>query len=137
MDQATKALAPFWHQPSVLPMRNHDLLLGFVGGNRVGLVLLMAALLTAFGRHLMQRVRAGALPPVTAGLLVGGALANLADRAVLGSVRDFFVIGNTIVVNAADLAVALGLVAYAGATLGRRSPAPRRPQRASSRVVAR
>jgi signal peptidase II len=117
VDQATKALAPLTHNGAVLPMRNRDLLLGLVGGNRLWLALLMAALLVGFGRHLLSRVRSGTLPPVAAGLLVGGALANLADRAVLGSVRDFIVIGHAVVVNVADLAVALGLVFYAYANL--------------------
>lgn len=120
-DQATKALAPFAHNGAVLPMRNHDLLLGIVGGNRIWLAGLMAALLVGFGRHVMQRVTAGTMPPLAAGLLVGGALANLADRAVLGSVRDFIVIGHTIVVNVADLAVTIGLVIYLCARFTTRS----------------
>ena len=58
---------------------------------------------TAAGRRRSARRRRG--------------LANLADRAVLGSVRDFIVIGHTIVVNVADLAVAIGLVIYLCARL--------------------
>jgi signal peptidase II len=112
VDQATKALAPLMHSGAVLPLRNRELLLGIVGGNRVALALLMVAVLVGFGRHLMGRVSSGALPPVAAGLLVGGALANLVDRAVVGSVRDFIVIGHVMVVNVADLAVAIGLVLY-------------------------
>lgn len=113
VDQATKALAPLMHNGAVLPLRNRELLLGIVGGNRVALALLMVAVLVGFGRHLMGRVYTGALPPVAAGLLVGGALANLVDRAVLGSVRDFIVIGHVMVVNVADVAVAIGLLLYA------------------------
>jgi lipoprotein signal peptidase len=124
VDQATKALAPLMQHRAVLPMRNHDLLLGTVGGNRVCLTLLMATLLVGFGRHVISRVRTEALPPVGAGLLLGGALANLVDRAVLGSVRDFIVIGHAVVVNVADIAVAVGLVVYACAHLaGRRKTA--------------
>jgi lipoprotein signal peptidase len=130
VDQATKALAPLTHNGAVLPMRNRDLLLGVVGGNRVWLALLMAALLVGFGRHLIARVRTGTLPPVVGGLLVGGGLANLVDRAVLGSVRDFIVIGHAVVVNVADLAVALGLVLYACANL-----AAARQKRTSAAVV--
>lgn len=122
VDQATKALAPLTHNDAVLPMRNRDLLLGVVGGNRLWLALLMAALLVGFGRHVISRVRTGTLPPVVGGLLVGGGLANLADRAVLGSVRDFIVIGHAVVVNVADLAVALGLVLYACANVAANRP---------------
>jgi signal peptidase II len=120
VDQATKALAPLTRSGAVLPLRNRELLLGVVGGNRVALALLMVAVLVGFGRHVVRRVQTGTLSPVAAGLLVGGAFANLTDRAVLGSVRDFIVIGHVMVVNVADLAVAVGLVLYARAHYGAR-----------------
>ena len=115
VDQVTKALAPLTRSGAVLLLRNHELLLGVVGGNRVALALAMVAVLVGFGGHVIGRVEAGRLSPVVAGLLVGGGFANLVDRALLGSVRDFIVIGHVMVVNVADLAVAVGLVLYARA----------------------
>ena len=51
------------------------------------------------------------------GLLVGGCLGNLVDRAANGAVRDFLV-GPFIVFNVADVAIVLGLTLY---WIGRRS----------------
>ena len=41
--------------------------------------------------------------------VVAGVAGNLVDRAVLGSVRDFLVIPGVAVINAADVAIAVGL----------------------------
>jgi signal peptidase II len=43
------------------------------------------------------------------GLFIGGALGNLADRALTGAVTDFIAVGH-LVFNLADLAVAAGLI---------------------------
>ena len=113
VDQITKPLAPLMHAGAVLPLRNRGLLLGLGGGNRFALALVMLVVLAGCARPVLRRVYAGTLPPVAAGLLFGGAIANLIDRAALGSVRDFIVIGHAIVVNVADVAVVIGLVLYA------------------------
>jgi lipoprotein signal peptidase len=113
LDQLTKPLAPLMRVGAVLPLRNRGLLLGLAGGNRFALALVMLVVLAGCARPVLRRVHAGTLSPVAAGLLFGGAVANLIDRAALGSVRDFIVIGHAIVVNVADVAVVIGLVLYA------------------------
>jgi signal peptidase II len=124
LDQATKlffsadgAAAPV----AVTPVRNDRALLGVVGGGRLVLSIAMAGLLLGFGLHLLRLVRDGRLAGWVAGLLVGGAAGNLVDRVLLGSVRDFLVVGN-VVGNVADIAVLVGLVAYAFARIRRPSP---------------
>jgi lipoprotein signal peptidase len=51
--------------------------------------------------------RTGVLLSLAAGLQLGGALSNLADRLAAGSVTDFVVVG-PLVVNVADLALLIG-----------------------------
>ena len=65
--------------------------------------------------------------PVVAGLLVGGGMANLADRTVGGSVVDLFDLGWWPVFNIADIALTIGLAAFAlgawcGESRGRLEP---------------
>lgn len=48
-------------------------------------------------------------PPVAAGLIVGGALANVADRLTAGSVVDFIDIGRWPVFNLADVILLTGI----------------------------
>ena len=54
---------------------------------------------------------AGGVPAWAAGLVIGGAVSNLADRLLVGSVRDFLATP-WIVLNVADLAVAVGIVGW-------------------------
>ncbi|MFP4274521.1 MAG: signal peptidase II [Paracoccaceae bacterium] len=73
------------------------------------------------------RERMGALARISAGLLVGGALANVLDRLVYGFVLDFLNMSccgivNPFVFNIADVAIfagAIGLVAFTG---GKKAP---------------
>jgi signal peptidase II len=60
--------------------------------------------------------------PVGAGLLVGGGVANLADRVVGGSVVDLFDLGWWPVFNLADVALTVGIALTLVATL-REQPA--------------
>lgn len=45
-----------------------------------------------------------------AGLLIGGALGNLIDRFRLGFVRDWILVGNTSILNLADIAIVIGCI---------------------------
>lgn len=69
-DQVTKSLASqAGRLPAVLPVRNPALSLEVL------------------------HVRSGVVSATTAGALLGGALSNLVDRVLFGSVRDFLVLG--------------------------------------------
>jgi signal peptidase II len=61
-------------------------------------------------------------PPVAAGLIVGGAVANVADRLTAGSVVDFIDIGRWPVFNLADVSLLVGIGLLASDS-GTRSPA--------------
>ncbi len=82
----------------------------------------MSALLTLLTAGLLLLHRTGRLPAWPVALTVAGAVSNLVDRAVLGSVRDFLVVGS-VVINVADVAVIIGLVtAVAMWTIGQPDP---------------
>ena len=125
-DQVSKAAARASGGRSTgatLPVRNSGLLSGVGVGGRFVVIALAVVVLVAFGLVAAERVRSGRLPAWAAGLLLGGAVANLADRVVLGSVRDFLVVSGW-VVNLADIAIVVGLLAYAwGAALHSRRAA--------------
>lgn len=87
-------------------------------------VIICAAVLTWARRN-----ATGTLAQISAGLLVGGALANVVDRLIYGYVLDFLNmsccgINNPFVFNVADIFIfagALGLIFFAGDT----PPSPR------------
>ena len=70
----------------------------------------------------ISRESSGVLAKVAAGLLVGGALGNVADRLIYGAVADFLNmsccgINNPYAFNVADIAVfagAIGLILFSG-----------------------
>jgi lipoprotein signal peptidase len=126
-DQATKSLATHGGRlPVVLPLLNPGLSLELVRAGRWPETLAMALGVVAAVALLLPRVRSGAVPALTAGLLLGGALSNLADRALFGAVRDFLVLG-PVVANLADVAVVAGLVLLARDLLYVRSRRTSRP----------
>ena len=57
-------------------------------------------------------VRKGWISPLTLGILLGGILGNVYDRVTLGAVRDFLDIPQVGIVNLADIAIAIGCVAW-------------------------
>lgn len=104
-DQVTKSAAAH-------PARNADLSLQLASASRWTETTLMAIVLVGVVAVCIRCVRRGWLPGWVAGAVVGGCLGNLIDRALLGSVRDFFPIGH-VVLNVADVAVFLGVAAAA------------------------
>ena len=108
-DQATKQWAHTlaWAEP----VANPDLALGVAGGHPHLLTILMIIALAVFGRHLTRQVHDGKLSTAVAGLLVGGAVGNVIDRALLGSVRDF-IPTPWLILNLADLALLAGAIGY-------------------------
>jgi lipoprotein signal peptidase len=133
VDQATKAAAPLLAPLGphlVYPASNAELSLGTVDTARwleVAAMTVVLAALVALAPLLRHRAR---VPAWALSSTLAGAASNLADRALLGAVRDWLVLG-PIVVNVADLAVLLGLtrVLY---TLASASP-PGRAQKAGGR----
>jgi signal peptidase II len=120
LDQLTKrtvaaGIAPGQEQ-SVLPgihlvhVRNTGVAFGFLsGGGAVVLVctlIALGALLIYFFRHPSRR---GLWVPT--GLLLGGAIGNLVDRLIHGSVTDFIKLPHWPAFNIADVAITVGVVA--------------------------
>jgi lipoprotein signal peptidase len=93
--------------------------LSLAGATLPVMALLMVAGIATAGGYTLRAARQGHLAAWIPGLLVGGATSNLADRLLLGSVRDFLATP-WVVINLADLAV---LAAVIGAALTR----PTRP----------
>lgn len=120
LDQLTKrtvaaGVAP-GQEKSVLPgihlvhVRNSGVAFGFLsGGGAVVLactLVALAALLIYFFRHPARR---GLWIPT--GLLLGGAIGNLADRLMHGAVTDFIKLPHWPAFNIADVAITFGVLA--------------------------
>jgi signal peptidase II len=95
---------------------NKGVAFGLAGGGGAGLLVLTIAalglILILFAR---EPTRAGMW--VAVGLLAGGALGNLADRARAGAVTDFVDIGPWPPFNLADVAITAGVAVLAWAYL--------------------
>jgi signal peptidase II len=90
--------------------RNHGVAFGFLPGSHVGVTILIAVallvLLVYFARH-----RDRALIWLPTGMLVGGAIGNVADRVRSGSVTDFIKLPlGWPPFNLADLSITLGIL---------------------------
>jgi signal peptidase II len=122
LDQLTKrtvaaGITP-GHEQSLLPgvhlvhVHNTGVAFGFLsGGGAVVLactLVALAALVFYFLRHPASR---GLWVPT--GLLVGGAIGNLIDRLLNGSVTDFIKLPHWPAFNVADIAITVGVVALA------------------------
>lgn len=83
-----------------------------------GLTLLVTALAVATGRGALP------LPWPAAGLLLGGALANLADRAGDGRVTDFIDPARWPAFNLADIAITTGVLALLWSLRKEERPTP-------------
>jgi lipoprotein signal peptidase len=129
LDQGAKAAAEHLSHPSalLLPMRNPALSLQMLDAGRWAETAAMTAGLVLAGLLLVPRVGRGALPVTWPALLLGGAAANLADRALLGAVRDFLPLG-PVVLNPADLAVLAGLLGLLLTLTPLQHAAPRGPR---------
>jgi lipoprotein signal peptidase len=94
----------------LLPARNPDLSLQLLRGPRWVEIAAMVAVLIITATVLTRGAARGRTTIPAAALVLGGSAANLTDRVVLGSVRDFLVVG-PVVINPADVAVLVGLLA--------------------------
>lgn len=84
-------------------------------------VLVVAGLIT--GGVLVAIVTGWLRPPVPAGLVLGGAVANIVDRAGDGAVTDFLWLGWFPTFNLADAAITLGAAALLWASVRAERPA--------------
>jgi signal peptidase II len=122
LDQATKAiveanLVPGEHVDVIGPLRltdshNTGVAFGLAGGSGAGVVVLTLAalglILALFARDPDRRTMW-----VAVGLLAGGALGNLADRARVDAVTDFIDLPAWPPFNAADVAITVGVALLA------------------------
>jgi signal peptidase II len=122
LDQATKAiveanLVPGEHADVVGPLRltdshNTGVAFGLAGGSGAGIVILTLAalglILVLFAREPDRRTMW-----VAVGLLAGGALGNLADRARVDAVTDFIDLPAWPPFNVADIAITAGVALLA------------------------
>ncbi|MDP2894981.1 MAG: signal peptidase II [bacterium] len=85
-------------------------------------LVIVIALLTLFARYCRTRLWAR----ISLGLIVGGAISNLADRLMFGYVRDFIDLRFWPTFNGADLAICAGVVLLIAGMLkeesGRKAP---------------
>lgn len=122
VDQTTKIIGTSLGNTAFThPVTNPDFSLGLAGGPVSVMVLLTVVGTVAFGAYVVAQSVRGRLPAWVPGVLVGGAVSNLADRVALGAVRDF-VATPLVVWNLADLAVVIGIAGYAWGHLRRREP---------------
>ena len=112
VDQTTKGLASQNHHISALEtIGNDSTLAGTIPLG--GMPLLAVAVVTAMVCTYIgwRLVRTGRIHPVVLGLLLGGGIGNLLDRALLGYVRDFMWIPG-LVINVADIAIVVGVIGF-------------------------
>ena len=106
----------------LVPVHNPRFSLGLAGPSLPVMVLLMAAGIAAAAGYTLRAAAHGRLPLWIPGFLLGGASSNLADRLLLGSVRDFLATPWA-VINLADLAVVAAVIGAAHAHRPRHHPA--------------
>lgn len=129
VDWATKTLAALTLDDrvieigSVLTLRlGHNPGVAFGLGNQLPGALVIAATALVTAMVAMSALRGSFGPPLAAGLVVGGAVANLGDRLLGGSVVDFLDLGWWPSFNVADIGITSGVALVLLAAL--RAPAP-------------
>jgi signal peptidase II len=120
LDQLTKntvaaGIAPD-QQQKVIPgihlvhVHNTGVAFGFLsGGGTIVLVCTLLALAALIAYFVLRPGRRGLWVPT--GLLLGGAIGNLIDRLMHGSVTDFIKLPHWPAFNIADVAITLGVIA--------------------------
>jgi signal peptidase II len=118
LDQVSKAVVRATidrgEQVEVLPFldlvntRNEGIAFGALGGSWLVTILVLVALVgivLVFNAHATRR-----MAWLTTGLLLGGALGNVVDRIVEGSVTDFVKLPHWPQFNVADIAITFGVL---------------------------
>jgi signal peptidase II len=120
LGERVDAVGPF----SIHHVRNSGILGGHLQGTALPMAIVTAVALTALAVYVLRRRTAGIVSIVGFGLLLGGGLGNLVDRARLGYVTDFIDRGRDGAFNVADVLVLLGLLTLLAAHVLRRREAP-------------
>lgn len=115
VDQLTKVaaghLAAGHTSGAIVPLRNREFTLGIAAPPERITLIICAVGIVVFGAHVVRATMRYRFDPALAALVLGGAMSNLIDRLVGGSVRDFLATP-WVVFNLADVAVVVGLVGY-------------------------
>ena len=116
VDATSKATALFlaarnYGHEIILPAENPDFSLGVASAALPIMVILSSLGILVFGGYTTWAATGGVVPVWVPGLLIGGAVGNLADRLFFGAVHDWLELGK-VVVNLGDLAVVAGLLGY-------------------------
>jgi signal peptidase II len=94
---------------NLVDVRNSGVAFGFFsGGGAIVLILTLTALTVLVVYFLLRPTRPGLWVPT--GLLVGGAVGNLIDRLVNGSVTDFIKLPLWPAFNVSDMAITFGVL---------------------------
>ena len=109
---AAATLAAGQRSGPIVPVQNPEFSLGTARGPVLIMILLAAAGIALAAHYTLRPALRGELPSWIPVLLVGGALANLIDRAAFGAVHDFLATP-WIILNLADIAVVAGLAGLA------------------------
>ncbi|MFZ0091995.1 MAG: signal peptidase II [Solirubrobacteraceae bacterium] len=118
---------------SLVHVRNTGVAFGFfAGGGALVFVLTLIALAALVVYFVRRPNRRGLWLPT--GLLVGGALGNLIDRVLNGSVTDFIKLPHWPAFNVSDMAITVGVVAL---LLVLEGPASRNAEPAADRQAQR
>lgn len=111
-DQGTKLWAGAAEPGRVEIAQNPRYALGVMGGSVPVLIIGTIAVLAVFAVVIVPFAFRVGLPAWIPGLVLGGALSNMIDRARFGSVRDF-ISTHWAIVNVADLCVIAGVLMLA------------------------
>ena len=116
IDLATKFVSALAVGPRssglIIPVSNHDFSLGLGRAPLPIMVILMAVVAVAVGWHLIGETIRRQVPAWVTGLVIGGAVANLVDRIMTGSVHDF-IATPWLIFNIADIAIVAGIIGWA------------------------
>jgi lipoprotein signal peptidase len=113
-DQVTKAAAA----ARGVVAANPSYALGLFGGPAAILIAVALLVLVAFLALVTYTARTLGVSPIITALITGGMLSNVLDRIRFGAARDF-VTTPWVIVNLADIAVAVGLVGFVVTALWR------------------
>jgi signal peptidase II len=119
LDQITKHTLGTWIKPyqvrhvipglSLVYERNTGVSFSFLSGDGLIVYIVVGAALVALVVYLLRRPQLPLLWLPT-GMLIGGAVGNLIDRVVLGSVIDFIQLPHWPAFNFADMSITFGVV---------------------------